>query len=551
MTTRCLDKAFFFKILYNFLQPESNYFDTMFQMTGMYTCLVLHCKIRIILEERMKYLMLDTNIYIDMVVSRNDSHKPESYKNLKGLLDTGEINLIVPQIVIEEAFRHFDSEIEKLLSKVQEIKKLLTKMYWVNNTIELEKFNSVLRPAKESVNELIQVFEDNQEKYKIDFKERLNYLFEHKNSIILTETQEIMYKANQRNLYKKRPFHYNDSKKNSLPDAVIIETLINIKTFDQLIIDLVVFISRNPADFSVDSKTNKERLHDDILNDIKENNLIEIVKYSTLFTKTLLDVFSEEIQNANLTIQFETAAEEEAKYEEKIAIETYKISQIDHDRELGGLPSLSADYEDILSTDLEITEFMDLLQKTENKLSCAINEYVENCEELRDILEDKKTIMETDPFVNLLFPNGTDSLQNDLYNVIISQSDIQLDEDFENSISFSDSFHLNSTLLKFIDLANNQYSVIVEGDLSPDNQGMDILSVELLKNGEIYKKGSIELHYGFMNFDDNQAGEGQDLQIIVYFDVLLESLEEIGENIVKEIDFKNSLIKNIINKLNE
>ncbi|CEP83714.1 Uncharacterised protein [[Clostridium] sordellii] len=35
----------------------------------------------------MKYLMLDTNIY--MVVSRNGSHKADSYYQLKKLLDYG------------------------------------------------------------------------------------------------------------------------------------------------------------------------------------------------------------------------------------------------------------------------------------------------------------------------------------------------------------------------------------------------------------------------------------------------------------------------------
>ena len=35
----------------------------------------------------MKYLMLDTNIYIDMVVARNGSHKADSYYQLKKLLD--------------------------------------------------------------------------------------------------------------------------------------------------------------------------------------------------------------------------------------------------------------------------------------------------------------------------------------------------------------------------------------------------------------------------------------------------------------------------------
>ncbi|AUN14324.1 PIN domain-containing protein [Paraclostridium sordellii] len=62
----------------------------------------------------MKYLMLDTNIYIDMVVSRNGSHKADSYYQLKKLLDYEQIRLLVPKIVITEVFRHIDNDIDKV-----------------------------------------------------------------------------------------------------------------------------------------------------------------------------------------------------------------------------------------------------------------------------------------------------------------------------------------------------------------------------------------------------------------------------------------------------
>ena len=39
----------------------------------------------------MKFLMLDTNIYINMIVARDKSHKSESYEKLKNLFEYGEI----------------------------------------------------------------------------------------------------------------------------------------------------------------------------------------------------------------------------------------------------------------------------------------------------------------------------------------------------------------------------------------------------------------------------------------------------------------------------
>lgn len=71
----------------------------------------------------MKYLMLDTNIYMDMVVARNGSHKADSYYQLKKLLDYGQIKLIVPKIVITEVFRHIDNEIGKVGLPLTRLKK--------------------------------------------------------------------------------------------------------------------------------------------------------------------------------------------------------------------------------------------------------------------------------------------------------------------------------------------------------------------------------------------------------------------------------------------
>ncbi len=495
----------------------------------------------------MKYLMLDTNIYIDMVVSRNKAHKPESYKNLKDLLDTGEIRLLVPKIVINETLRHFDDEIEKLESKAKSIKKILKSTYWLNNTVELEKFNSLLKPAKESIDKLIHEFSLNKDTYKEDFKNRLNLLFYHNNSIILEETEEIMLKANQRSLYKKRPFHYNEPTKDSFPDAIIIETLINIKSFQNLDVDSIVFISRNPKDFSANLESNREVLHDDILNDLRDNDLLNKVTYSTLFTKTLLDEYREEIVNAGLILQFE----EEANYEKEMVIEEIEFNQLEHYRELGGLPSLTADYEEILSKDSEIEKFMNLLQNIQQNLSCVADSYNEIFSELQELFESKKEAISTNPLAQLLCSSTTDFTQDEIFNVLCSINNIQLNENFEDSIYFSDGFSLNNTLLEFIDLYKNQYSVMVTGNLTPEDSGMDILSVELIKNREKYLEGSIDLHYGFLRFEDGQAGEGQKEQINSYFYPVTKKLEEIEDYIVTEINDKISLIEEIINQLNE
>lgn len=62
----------------------------------------------------MKYLLLDTNIYIDMIVSRNTSHTADSYELLKKLLDYDKVKIILPAIIETEIKRHIASEIQNI-----------------------------------------------------------------------------------------------------------------------------------------------------------------------------------------------------------------------------------------------------------------------------------------------------------------------------------------------------------------------------------------------------------------------------------------------------
>ena len=67
------------------------------------------------------------------------------------------------------------------------------------------------------------------------------------------------------------------------------------------------FVSRNPVDFS--AKEDNNLLHNDILSDIEARGMTNRIKYSTLFTKTLLQDFKDEIESVGLTEELE--AEEE------------------------------------------------------------------------------------------------------------------------------------------------------------------------------------------------------------------------------------------------
>ena len=59
----------------------------------------------------MNYVLLDTNIIIDMVVDRRNQIDNKLLNKFLKLLEFDEIKLIVPEIVKTETYRHLDKEI--------------------------------------------------------------------------------------------------------------------------------------------------------------------------------------------------------------------------------------------------------------------------------------------------------------------------------------------------------------------------------------------------------------------------------------------------------
>ena len=106
----------------------------------------------------MKYLILDTNIYLNMVVQRDKSHLPESQIHLKKLLNTDQIRLVVPRIIKTEVHRHVDAEIDQIGKNVSLLEKNIKKLYWINTNDEIEEFNKIAKEAKKMFNLLKDTF---------------------------------------------------------------------------------------------------------------------------------------------------------------------------------------------------------------------------------------------------------------------------------------------------------------------------------------------------------------------------------------------------------
>ena len=73
----------------------------------------------------MNYVLLDTNIIIDMVVDRRNQIDNKLLNKFLKLLEFDEIKLIVPEIVKTETYRHLDKEIDNVGIQIQKVLPIL------------------------------------------------------------------------------------------------------------------------------------------------------------------------------------------------------------------------------------------------------------------------------------------------------------------------------------------------------------------------------------------------------------------------------------------
>ncbi|MDM5296387.1 PIN domain-containing protein [Peribacillus simplex] len=503
----------------------------------------------------MKYLMIDTNIYIDMVVARNQSHKPESYNHLMKLLNYGEIRVIVPKIVITEIFRHLDNEIDKISQAIKGIKGTINSLYWVNNIKEIEQFNEKLKPVKKGINDLNDEFEHNQNKYKENSIDLFNKLFHHENTVIIDESEEIVFKATQRKIHKLRPFHYGKDK-DSMADSIIVETLINIKdlmTFNND--DVIYFISKNPRDFS--AKEDKNLLHKDITLSLESKEINNQIHYRLLFTKTLLEDFKDETKHVGLIEELET----EEEWEKAFHIQESIDLEIEMRREAGGLSSLSANYDEKIAELEQIQDFIDKLEQFQTEIVVEYDNYSVlyslldeelGSRNFEEVLELASNFNRQKPLFELDLEDCKDKadLANEIYSLVhelcFNNDEIELDDMFK----YQDHFELNTTLAEIKDFNGTQYRIDINGDLRPFDGESDLIFLPVYRDNQKIEEGRITLNYGFLEFDDNgNVGDGSEELIDVYIENVIKEIECIKNGVVSEIVKNKKVLKRIIETL--
>jgi predicted nucleic acid-binding protein len=248
-----------------------------------------------------KYILIDTNILLDMIAFRITENPHMTYNLLQTLLDGREdtIRIIVPAIVVQETVRNIDKILTEIEYRLSDIENTLKKGYWINlNEANAAEFKDDINNVTDKFKKYKGKLKTERNSYKELLTKKIMTLIEHQNAIKIATNDVLLNNVYKRQIFKRCPF---DRKKNALADALIIETLVNIKEFipSLSVADKIYFITRNTSDFS-EPGDNKEILHSDIVKDLHEKGIGDIVEYRTQFYKMIKNDFSVELDAANL-----------------------------------------------------------------------------------------------------------------------------------------------------------------------------------------------------------------------------------------------------------
>ena len=235
----------------------------------------------------MKYLFVDTNIFIACALLIKPNHSPKTIKKLREFLDSGEVKLILPEIVEIEFFRVVDTELSKIETVVNNFKKIikdnLPSYFGTEKEEHIKSAESIFKKRKES-SEIA--------------KEIINSLFNSKNTIKIPITYDIFIKAYKRALSGKKPYELKwctecDELKDIInADCLIIESIIS--EINKLGKIEFIFCSDNNTDFAIfNEKEKKHIFHPEIKPDLPKNS-----KYYLHLTEALDAEFKAEIKQA-------------------------------------------------------------------------------------------------------------------------------------------------------------------------------------------------------------------------------------------------------------
>lgn len=471
----------------------------------------------------MIYVLLDTNIIIDMVIDRRDNViSGNLLKIFIKLLDYGEVKLILPNVIKVETYRHLDSEIKCVGKKIDSTMDSIKNLYGIS-TYEMDPLDltDYKKNARAELHKAQKIFQQKEADYQRDIQKVIELLFSHKNTIVIDDA-DLMSSVLRRRIYKRAPFH--KEMKESFGDGTITETLVNVKNYvDVKPKDKIFFVTGNYQDFS-ETEKDKDKLHHHIVEDLQKSGLGAQVVYIRSFNNLIYPNLSTNIENANLVEEFEAEMKEEeesfyreldddlresagltplgnfiSQLEEGFTESQFVSDVLDlFDRintAYGKLEDISIIYEDELEID-EI-ECSELVHRLSGLVGCENNPTVENLLLILDWIDERKRKCEV---IDACLPDY-----------------IRPGEDVE-----------------FWDINRNRYFFSLDrlDYLTPGNGETDSIDIRIIDGKkEIVATGTIDITYGFIEEDPfDGIGDGCAEDIDYNTSQITDKLKEICED---------------------
>lgn len=498
----------------------------------------------------MKYVLLDTNIVIDMVVDRRHQMSGKLLESFIKLLDYNEIKLIIPKIVEFETYKHLEEELEQVGKNIQSVMDKIKDLYGIETYqiagLDIEEYK---KESRKQLNQALEMFQSRKSDYKNELFNTIKMVFEHRNSNIITDDDFLNNLVMRRRIYKKAPFH--KEQKDSFADGLITETLVNVEKFIEIKVDdIIYFVTGNYTDFS--DTGNKDMLHPHIIEDLEKAGLKERIVYVRKFGQLIQKELIENVKNANLSEEFQKELEQEEERERSILESDCQ----DMVRESAGLSSLG-DFESKMEDDLVDSNFqVDIANIFERINECysileefymfyddELFSYIRsvNISEVNEILKVFKKVFEKFGGYDIEGNKISDFFE--ILEWIEEQKFVIRDIPYEKRLPDHIEF---GNKIEILDCKHKEfYFELEELWLSPDNGSSDQINIIVKKkDGQICAKGYISVTYGFIEFDDDGgAADGCEEEISYYSQDITDFLEEIAVGWEKFIEGQRLIVE--------
>ena len=498
----------------------------------------------------MRYVMMDTNIFIDMIIDRKHNVSSKLVESFIKLLDFDEIKLIVPAIVVHETDKHIEEQLTEVGKRIKSAIKSLDDIYGINgyeiDGLEIKEYKD---NSRKQLTELMVKYENNKTDYLQEIKSIIKKIFEHPNCVLIEDTEQLRSLCLQRRIYKRAPFHYE--KKESYADGLIIETLVHL--LDNITLgerDDIVFVTGNTSDFS--QRNQKNELHEDICEDLQKFGLDAKVKYINSFGELIGKELKKEVGNASLKEEFEKELQEQEEMDQ----ERLYADVEDMDRESVGLTALSS-FESTFLESFYASHFAEQLKAIFERINTCYSDLEEISYFYSEELQDYVGAVEVEGIVD--FIKKWNNLMGDLGELPILEDIsgirgiIDWIDQKANSNDYSD---VDATLPDSIEYGDNitiygfekeKYELVMdELYLSCGNGNVDWLNITLYHASQKCAIGNIEITYGFVDFDDDGGVEDAcDEDIAYQTDEVIEYIEEIAGELERYVSGELGMVAHI------